>query len=264
MLSYGTYAAILFGSLFIIILLGFIVLLKLPLPRLVTLLESVFRFMEVRNLGDKYIVINVCGDKFELSETISSRLPFLFALGMCLLVAILVFIEGCIFSTRHVYSNKLCSERIPNCYLFKSKFTSFRPLYEFVCEPDEPVIPQNMSASYAVCYGFVLPEQSSIDILNQLGVCAGILSIVEALYPLAYKLARRKYGRICLILLLCSMAILEIIVLSMQLNVTFMTVILLTLTIVLLISIFVLQYRKVKNVDNLSRVGSYIELNDVN
>ncbi|CAF4473063.1 unnamed protein product [Rotaria magnacalcarata] len=183
---------------------------------------------------------------------------------MCLLVTILVFIEGCIFSTRHVYSTKVCSERVPNCYLFKSQLTSFKPLYEFVCEPNQPVIPSNMSASYAVCYGFVLPDQSSIDILNQLGVCTGILSLVESVYPLAYKFAHKKYGWISLIILFCALVILETTILAMQLNITFMTIILLTLTQVLIITIFILHYRKVHHPDNISRVESYIELNDVN
>jgi hypothetical protein len=262
MLSYGVYAVILFGSLFLLVSVGLLILFKLPLRRLAILLESVFHFKEVRNLGDQYIVIDVCGDQFEISKSILSRFPFVSALGTCLLVSILVFLEGCVFSTRHVYSNKLCPERTPNCYLFKARFTSFRPIFEFVCEPDQPTIPSNMSASYAVCYGFVLPDQSTIDILNQLGVCTGILSLVDSVYPLAYKLARLRHGRICLIILLGAMVIVEITILSIQLNVSFMTIILLTLTVVLLSNIFLLQYRKAQRPVTVSRVGSYIEMRD--
>lgn len=264
MLPYGAYAAIMFGSITVIILAGFIILLKLPLTRLVSLLESVFRFKQVRNIGDDYIVIDVCDDKFELVNTLMSRLPFIFALGMCLLVAILVFIEGCIFSTRHVYAKRECSTRTPNCYLFTEDLSAFQPLYNFVCEPNKPVIPSNMSASYAVCYGFVLPDQSSIDILNQLGVCTGILSLVESLYPHVYKFANKLSGRICLIILFIVLLILEIIVLSIQINITFMTVILLTLTEVLLLNIFFLHHRRIKTPPNQNRVGSYIELNEAN
>jgi hypothetical protein len=266
MLSYGAYAAIMFGTISVIVLIGAIILLKIPLPRLVMLLESVFRFKQQRNIGNDYVVIDVCDDKFELLDTISSRLPFVFALGMCILVAILVFIEGCIFSTRHVYSTKVCSIRTPNCYLFTTDLSAFKPLYNFVCEPDEPVIPSNMSASYAVCYGFVLPDQSSIDILNQLGVCTGILSLVESLYPLAYKFGREKYGRICLIILLVILVVSEIIVLSIQWNISFITIILVTLAEVLLFNIFFLQYRRMTSSRHLDQVpvGSYINLDDVN
>ena len=264
MLSYGVYTTILFSFIFMIILIGTIVLFKLPLRQFVTLLESVFHFKQVRNIGDNYIIIDVCDDIFEVSKAMFSRLPFVFALGICLLVVILVFIDGCIFSTRHVYSNKTCSDRLPNCFLFKSRFTSFKPLYEFICKSNERVVPSNMSASYAVCYGFVLPDQSTIDVLNQLGICTGILSLVEFLYPLAYRFGREKYGRICLILILCTLVIGEIIILGMQLNVSTVSIILTTLTEALLLNIFFLHYRKVQYPTNLDRVGSYIELKDLN
>lgn len=264
MLSYGAYSAVLFGSILFLVTAGALILLMLPLRKLLTLLESVFSFKEVRCIGDDYIVINVCGDHFEITKRILSRLPFVFAVGMCLLVSILVFIEGCVFSTRHVYSTKECSPRTPNCYLFESYLTSFKPLYEFVCEPAKPVIPSNMSASYAVCYGFVLMDQSTIDVLNQLGVCTGILSLVESLYPLAYRFGRKSYGRISLIILICVLILLEILILSIQLNITFMTIILLTLTEALIITIFILYHVKAKHPVNLKRVGNYMELQDIN
>jgi hypothetical protein len=264
MLSYGTYAAILFGTLTGLLTVGAIILLKISIPRLAGLLEMMFHFKEIRNIGKDYVVIDICGDKFEIINTIPSRFPFAAAAGMCLLVSILVFIEGCIFSTRHVYSARVCSTRTPNCYLFGEDLSAFKPLYNFVCEPDLPVIPSNMSASYAVCYGFVLPDQSSIDILNQLGVCTAIQELVRFLYPQAYKFAREQYGRVILFIILCALIILEIIVFSIQINISFTTIILFMLVDVLLINIFVLQYRKAKNPNPGEQVGSYIPIDDVN
>ena len=264
MLSYGAYAAILFGSITLIVLLGAIILLRLSLPRLVALVEKMFHFKPIRSIGNDYVMLDVCDDKFELIDTLSSRLPFASAVGMCLLVSILVFIEGCIFSTRHVYSTRVCSTRTPNCYLFSTDLSAFKPLYNFVCEPDAPVIPSNMSASYAVCYGFVLPDQSSIDILNQLGVCTAIQELVRALYPQAYKFARGTKGLVCLIIILCLLITLEVVVLSIQINISFITVVLFTLTDVLLINIFVLHYRRMKGPPTVERVGSYVPIDDVN
>ena len=264
MLSYGAYSGILFGSISVIVIIGAILLFKIPLTRLVSWLETVFEFKPIRNVGDQYVVIDVCEDKFELTTTIWSRLPFVFTLGMCMLVVILVFIEGCIFSTRHVYSKKECSTRTPNCYLFKSDLSQFRPLYDFICEPGLPVIPSNMSASYAVCYGFVLPDQSSIDVLNQLGVCTGILELVRYLYPLVYRSGRGRIGRIVLVVLLGALVTVEIIVLSIQLNISFITIILMTLGEVLMINILILHYKRMKNPPTLSRIDSYIPLIEIN
>ena len=247
MLSYGTYTAIFYGSLCGLVIVGFVILYMLPLRRLAILLEAVFHFEKVQDVDDGSIVINVCKDHFALSKTVANRTPFIIALGMCLLVIILVFIEGCIFSTRHIYSKKLCSERIPNCYLFKTRYTSITPFYQFVCEADQPVISANVTANHAVCYGFVFPEQSSIDILNQLGVCTGILSLVDSIYPLGYKVARRKRGRTALLALVIVLFIVMVLILTNELNISFITIILLTLAEVLLGTILFLHYRKSKH-----------------
>ena len=264
MLSYGAYAGVLFGPIAGIVIIGAVILLKVSLTRLVGWLEAVFDFKTIRTIGDDYALIDVCDDKFELTTKIWSRLPFVFVLGTSILVAILVFIEGCIFSTRHIYSAKECSIRTPNCYLFQSDLSYFKPLYNFVCEPGLPVIPSNMSASYAVCYGFVLPDQSSVDLLNQLGVCTGLLELVRYMYPWAYKSGRGRKGRIALFMFICMLIAIEITVLTMQLNVSFITIILITLVEVLMINIFILHYKRVKNSASLYRVGSYIPLIDVN
>ena len=264
MISYGAYFGIFYGFIFFIVFLGLFILVKLPLRRLTDLLESVFHFRPVRNLENRYIIINVCNDKFELSKTIWSRFPFIVVLGMCLLVIILVFIEGCIFSARHVYAKKLCSDRIPNCYLFRSRFTSFEPFDQYVCQGDQPVIPANISANYAICYGFVLPDQTSIDLLNQLGVCTGILQLVDYVYPLAYRWGRHKAGRAFLLLMLVGLISGQILIFAHEWNISFMTVVLFTLIEVLIGTILYLQYRKVKHPINDNRVGSYMELDSCN
>jgi hypothetical protein len=263
MLSYPAYVGISYGSICAMILIGYIILFKLPLRRLAIILESVFHFKEVRSIGDELITIDVCDDPFELSKTVASRIPFIIALGMCLLVIILVFIEGCVFSSRQIFATKLCSDRIPYCYLFRTRFTSFHPMSVYECEPDKPVIPANVTANHAVCYGFILPEQSSIDLLNQLGVCTGILSLVDSLYPVAYRFASRKRGRITLLILLVVILVTEIIILAAELNISFITIVLLTLMDVLIGTILYLQYRKVKDPVHISRTGSYKPLNEI-
>ena len=262
MLSYSAYVGVSYGSTVGLIVIGFIILLKLPVRRLAIILESVFHFKEVRSIGDDLITIDVCDDRFQLSKTVASRIPFILALGMCLLVISLVFIEGCVFSSRQIFARKLCSDRIPNCYLFKTRFTSFKPISTFVCDPEYPVIPANVTANHAVCYGFVLPEQSSIDLLNQLGVCTGILSLVDSIYPVAYRFASQKRGRLTLLILFFLVLIIEIVILSAELNISFITIVLLALMAVLIGTILFLQYRKVKNPVDGSQTGSYKPLTE--
>lgn len=247
MLSYPVYVTIVFGSILGMIIIGFLVLVLAPVTRLADWLEKMFDFQhEVKESNDT-IILHVYDDQFELTKKFRSRVPFILALGTCVLLSILVFFEGCVFSTRHFYSDKECSERTPNCYLFKSDFTNFKPLYNFTCELELPVIPKNMSASYAICYGYVLPNQSSMDILNQLGVCQGLLYLALSVYPWLYKHGRSILGRVTLGILLVGLIIFEIVILSMQLNISFMTIVLLTLSEILIVNIFILQATKIKS-----------------
>lgn len=243
MLSYTAHTIIFFGYMVGIVGVGTIILLILPFTRFVGLLKLLFSFESKESNDQKHIVIDVCGDNFDVENKISSRFPFAVAVGTCLFVSIVVFIDGCVFSTRHVYFTKECSERIPNCYLFQSNVSKIRPVNEFVCETYQPVIPSNMSDSFAVCYGFVLPAQSTMDVLNQIGVCQGLLYFIDYLYPLCYRFGRYKMGRICLILLLVLFVPLEGILLAAEVNVSLMTIIILASAIALFGSILFLQFR---------------------
>ena len=111
----------------------------------------------MQNDIDDGIMIDVCGDQFELSKKLSCRIPFALALGMCSMIIIIVFIDECVFS------DEVCSDQIPYCYLFTSRFTLYDTMGEFVCRSNKSVIPVNMSVTHALCYSFVLPRQSKYD-----------------------------------------------------------------------------------------------------
>ena len=174
MLEYSAFAAVLLSSVFALTLIGFVILLVLPVRQLVRLLESLFRFRQVSYDTDNVAIIDVCGDYFEVSKTLASRVPFAIAIVMCLMVAILLFTNACIFSARHIFATTLCSEQIPYCYLFKERYTSFIPYNHSECQPNKIVVPANMPTGYAQCYGFVLFNQNAADILEQIGICTSI------------------------------------------------------------------------------------------
>lgn len=253
MLNYTSFFFLVYGTLFGFITVSFAILCKLPVNKLVRFLEIVFSFQPANQITNtKSIVINVCGDLFQLNQSFKSRAPFILALGTCLLVSVLVFIDGCIFSTKHIYGRRLCSDTSTFCYLFHTRFTSFTPFYQYECIPDTPVIPDNVTANHAICYGVVLLEQTSIDILNQLGVCTGILSLIETVYPFAYRHSRNKAGRTVVIALLLILVIIEALVLASELNISFLTIILITLAEILLLTILFLHFRRSRDTKNRS------------
>lgn len=246
MISYSVFAALVFGVQTALTLISCIILLMLPIERLVQLTHSLFGFNQIHNNSKEIIVLDVYGDKYELSTKLSSRLPLALVLSMCLMLLLVVLTDGCIFSMRLIYENELCSDAFSYCYLFQSRFSLYKVIDQFACQPNELVISSNVSASHALCYGFILPSQTTIDFLNQLGICTGILSIVRTLYPFIYRLARHRIGTICLIFVILGIFAAEIIFIILQFRISYVTLILVTLLLVLLTTIVLIHFKRRK------------------
>ncbi|CAF1602441.1 unnamed protein product [Adineta ricciae] len=216
----------------------------LPIKRLVQLTHSLFGFKQIHNNSKEIIVLDICGDKYELSTKLSTRLPLTIVLSMCLMLLMVILTDGCIFSMRLIYPNELCSDEFSYCYIFQSRFSLYKVVDQFACQPSEPVISSNVSASHALCYGFILPNQTTIDVLNQLGICTGILSIVRTLYPCIYRLARHRIGTICLIFVILGILATEIILIILQFNISYVTLTLVSLILLLLTTIILIHFKR--------------------
>ncbi|CAF3988095.1 unnamed protein product [Adineta steineri] len=245
MLPFGIWLTIVLGLQYSLIFIFCAILLKLPTKRFAQLFDSLFGF-KIQNDADHIIIINICGDNFELSKKLTSRIPFALVLSMCLMVIVVVFIDGCILSMRFMYSNELCSENTPYCYLFKTRLSWYHSFHNLVCQPNESVVSSNISADHVLCYGFIVSNQTTIDIINQLGICSGILAIVETAYPLIYRFGHHPIGMICLVCLNCGILIAEVIFAIIQFQISYMTFILMNLMAFLITTIIYLQYKKRK------------------
>ncbi|CAF3969530.1 unnamed protein product [Adineta steineri] len=87
-------------------------------------------------------------------------------------------------------------------------------------------------------------NQTTIDIINQLGICSGILAIVETAYPLTYRFGHHPIGMICLVCLNCGILIAEVIFTIIHFQISYMTFILMNLMAFLITTIIYLQYKK--------------------
>ena len=246
MIPYSVFTVLVIAVEVALTLISCIVLLMLPIKRLVQLTHSLFGFKQVHSNSKEIIVLDICGDKYELSTKLSTRLPITIVLSMCLMLLMVILTDGCIFSVRLVYPNELCSDQFSYCYIFQSRFAFYKVVDQFACQPSEPVIGSNVSANYALCYGFILPNQSTIDVLNQLGICTGILSIVRTLYPFIYRLARYRIGTICLIFVILGILVTQIILIILQFQISYVTLILLTLLLLLLTTIIFIHFKRRK------------------
>jgi hypothetical protein len=246
MLPFGALLALFIGTELVLFFIFCVVLIKLPMEKLARLCYALFGFKPVWSDTDQTISINICGDRYELSTKLSTRIPLAVTFSMCFLVIAVVFADGCVFSGRYLLPSQPCLDQFPHCYLLDSGFSLYPVTGQLVCQPNELVISSNMSAARALCFGFLLPSQSTVDILNQMGVCSGIFSIVKVLYPFVYRFGRRHMGAICLICLSCGIFVTEILLVIMQYSLSVVTFVLLSSTAFLLDTVIYIHWRRRK------------------
>lgn len=246
MLSFTLITGLYIGIELCLFIIFCVVLANISTEKLARLCSALFGFKRVPSDNEKATTIDICGDTYDLSPKLSTRLPVVLVLAMCFMVILAIFMDGCVFSGKYLLPGQLCISSFPYCYVFKSRFTLYSPSDQFICRPDEPVIHVNASAGRAICFGVFLLDQSTVDILNQLGICSGILAIIKVLYPSLYKFGRRHIGAICLICLFCCIAVGQTMFIVMQYSVSFVTLILLNLIGFLLLTIIYIHWKRRK------------------
>ena len=246
MLPFGAVTGLFIGLELGLFFISCIILIKIPVEKLARLCNALFGFKHLPSDTDGTTLIDVCGDRYELSTKLSTRVPFAVMFSMCFMVIAVIFIDGCVFSPKYIFPGQLCQEQFPYCYLFQSRFSLHYSPDQLVCQPNEPVLNSNTSLTRALCYGFLLPSQSTVDILNQLGVCSGILAIIKVLYPLGYRFGRRRIGGICLVGLSSGIVLLEIGLTLMQHSLSIMTLVLLNMMAFLLLTIVYIHWKRRK------------------
>jgi len=175
MLSVGAYMGILLPIYLIIPALFGLVLMLIPVRRLADLTKMVFGVEENSEKETDQIIINFHGNEVNMENRLG-RLKMVMALVSLFAMVNVVFIDGCVLSTDTLTVGQVCPNQPKDCFIYDSPFST-SPSESFVCSPGDPVIPANSSAYRAFCYRYILSGQKTIDILNQLGICTGVLSL---------------------------------------------------------------------------------------
>ena len=127
------------------------------------------------------------------------------------IIPVLIF-EGCIFASTAVVARRKCPPVSLGCFVFKLWEYSSLPINNFTCENGkDPAFANDSSRYYAWCVGLVVLDQSMLSVLNQFGVCAGLVSIWSNLLAFSFRAAESRRGKFIVILCLVF-SVVEIIV----------------------------------------------------
>lgn len=109
----------------------------------------------------------------------------------------IVMFDRLILPSRRVSLGESCPDFVADCFVFQSQ-TDVTPLGPFNCIPKGTA--SNHIEGMTVCYGWVVTYQDMSDIIEVLGVCGGLLSIVGSIVPFVYYLSANENCFPCSIL----------------------------------------------------------------
>ncbi|CAF1254984.1 unnamed protein product, partial [Didymodactylos carnosus] len=85
----------------------------------------------------------------------------------------IIFIQGCIFAGERVYPSGACpTSGVLDCF---NDVINVR----FQCVPNSIVDFNISQGQFAWCYGWIALNQTTDSVLNQLGICGGLLGVIS-------------------------------------------------------------------------------------
>ena len=105
----------------------------------------------------------------------------------------------------------------------------------FICQSGEKI--SNQVNSTILCFIWVYPEQSTLGVLNELGICSSVFSLLCHAFKFACRISRKLLGLLVILCLLLGLIILFIISILGTILVSITTILLLAAFIFLLINV---------------------------
>jgi putative effector of murein hydrolase LrgA (UPF0299 family) len=132
-----------------------------------------------------YITIKV--DQMPVKSTHQSvQVFFLWFIGTTTLtLALMVLYEGCILASAGVYYGDDCPSDPMTCFA-STENTSSSEVGIFECVPgNKTIFPGNTNNAW--CYGWVVKRQTVSSVINQIGICGGILGVIGMLFAFMFR-----------------------------------------------------------------------------
>ncbi|CAF4097921.1 unnamed protein product, partial [Rotaria magnacalcarata] len=81
-----------------------------------------------------------------------------------------------------------------DCFIFPDTTILSSPIASYPCQPGRIGNFSNFNGSFAWCYGWIIAQQSSLNVLNQLGLCSGLIGLFAIIFAFTFHVGHRKFG----------------------------------------------------------------------
>ena len=190
-MEYIAYTLILFGTALGLFALEIIIFLLLPNGLVVKLIEQQFG---IKKSGKKESLMNFYGMEIDLLSARRFRWSLICQLAGTVLIILLLFIHGWLIRIENLTDRNTCPTQTSDCFVYRSILSNY-PIH---CEPGQPF--SNWTSLKLICFVWIYEDAKAIDMLNQLGICSSVFTLLCHSFRWMCRLSRKWFGLILIIL----------------------------------------------------------------
>lgn len=191
MIEFDTYRWILLGIEFGLLFIEILILFLLPKRLLASLIAN--QFAIPRN-DKQHFVMNFSGIEIDFLASRRFRISLILQFANIIWIIMLLFVYEWILQIQLLSESDICPQKTSDCFVFKNLISNQR----FECEPRQPIM--NSNSSNILCFAWVYSDVDAIVILNQIGICSSVYSLLCLSFKLLCDFSRKLTGLILIAL----------------------------------------------------------------
>ena len=225
-----------FGSSAILLCIEIIFLALLPKRLLAELVEQLF---DINCIDHRNLLMSYFGRKINFFTSRRFRFSLVIQIAFIVWVMVLLLLDACSMHIKYFSNNDNCPSQPSDCFITKKFSSSTR----YVCESGEKIsIQTNLPV---VCFVWVYSEQTTLGVLNELGICSSVFSLLCYAFKFACRISRKPLGLILIVGLTLLLMVLLIFFIITNIFVSITTRLLLVVFTCLLINVIqLLQFTR--------------------
>ena len=220
LLDLATYRALFYSCAAAIFALETCFLLLIPHCVLAELFEKVF---QITRSGSNVLMMNFFGVNVDFGSSRRLRLSLIGQLATIASINILLFVDGCVIQVQHLSGEDLCPKANSDCFLMGVKGVSSHS--RVPCELGQAM--SNSTTSYVACFIWVYGEQNAMSVINQIGICSSVFSLMCHALRASCRLSHKWWGLLILTLIALGSLAALIVLMVIELKVSVIALLLL-------------------------------------
>jgi hypothetical protein len=223
--SYSAYVGAEIGIPIGLTLITIVTVLLIPSSPKRFLIETVFGISLVGK-DSKWTTVSIYNIDLDHKPRDYSKIEWILAIitGLILsMMPVLVF-EGLFLSSANVSPGNQCPSNTMDCFVFETKTVISSPIASFVCQSgNNAVYPNSTDGDFAWCYAWVINHQTTVAVLNQLGLCSGLIGLFATIFKATFEIRHYRVGLVIVLIIIVCLVIVLIVLSVFKLSFSFLT-----------------------------------------